>query len=193
MKLFFVLAVATSAMLLVQGAPHITSEEMGKAVEQLKEMITSEIQSAYGPRARQEAEAKSAYYPRARQGAQSAYFPREQNYHAQSAWGPRKQGYGRQVSIPAHMHRYYYYNYYLAQQDKVTAQVRGAQIQNCGTAGNIVQAALTPLNTLFPSQFGVLVNCQISPGCVQVRVDVPADDRLVDIDVCDLGKSLIIY
>ena len=207
MKLFFVLAVATSAMLLVQGAPHITSEEMGKAVEQLKERITSEIQSAYGPRARQEAEAKSAYgprarqeaeaksayYPRGRQGAQSAYFPREQNYHAQSAWGPRKQGYGRQVSIPAHMHRYYYYNYYLAQQDKVTAQVRGAQIQNCGTAGNIVQAALTPLNTLFPSQFGVLVNCQISPGCVQVRVDVPADDRLVDIDVCDLGKSLIIY
>lgn len=115
MKLFFVLAVATSAMLLVQGAPQITSEEMGKAVEQLKEMITSEIQAV---------EAKSAYFPRARQGAQSAYFPREQNYHAQSAqrpqsawypreqnyhaqsaqrpqsaWQPRKQGYGRQVSI----------------------------------------------------------------------------------------------
>jgi hypothetical protein len=49
MKLFFILAVATSTiMLLVQGAPHghITSEEMGKAVEQLKEMITSEIQAA---------------------------------------------------------------------------------------------------------------------------------------------------
>ena len=160
-------------------------------MEQLKERITSEIQSAYGPRARQETEAKSAYLPYNR--AQSAWGPREQNYHAQSAWGPRKQGYGRQVSIPADMYRYYYYNYYLAQQDKVTAQVRGAQIQNCGTAGNIVQAALTPLNTLFPSQFGVLVNCQVSPGCVQVRVDVPADDRLVDIDVCDLGKSLIIY
>ena len=113
MKLFFVLAVATSAMLLVQGAPSITSEEMGKAVEQLKEMITSEIQSAYHPRARQgaeatsadiiwarqEAEAKSAYLPYYR--AQSAHFPREQNYRAQSAGHPRKQGYGRQVSIAA--------------------------------------------------------------------------------------------
>ena len=102
MKLFFVLAVATSAILLVQGAPQITSEQMGKAVEELKEMITSEIQSAYGPWARQGAEAKSAYgpwarqgaeaksayYPRARQGAQSAYYPRQQNYHAQSAGHP---------------------------------------------------------------------------------------------------------
>ena len=45
MKLFFVLAVAASTvMLLVQGAPpgQVTSEEMGKVVEQLKEMITSE-------------------------------------------------------------------------------------------------------------------------------------------------------
>ena len=45
MKLFFVLAVAAATiMLLVQGAPsgQITSEEMGKVVEQLKEMIKSE-------------------------------------------------------------------------------------------------------------------------------------------------------
>ena len=44
MKLFFVLAVAAStSMLLVQGAPQgqITSEEMGKVVDQLKEMIKS--------------------------------------------------------------------------------------------------------------------------------------------------------
>jgi hypothetical protein len=75
MKLFFILAVATSTIvLLVRGAPHVTSEEMGKAVEQLKEMITSEIQAA---------EAKAAYFPQARQ---SAFYPREQ-------------GYGRHVSI----------------------------------------------------------------------------------------------
>ena len=106
--------VATSAMLLVQGAPHITSEEMGKAVEQLKEMITSEIQaveakSAYYPRARQGAEAKSAdliwarqgakansaYPPWTRQGAEakSAYIP---YYHAQSAYFPREQNYHAQ-------------------------------------------------------------------------------------------------
>jgi uncharacterized protein YoaH (UPF0181 family) len=76
MKLLFVLAVATSTiMLLVQGAPHITSEEMGKAVEQLKEMITSEIQAA---------EAKAAYAQPP--WAQSAQYPRKQNYDAQSAY-----------------------------------------------------------------------------------------------------------
>ena len=45
MKLFFVLAVAASTvMLLVQGAPtsQITSDEMGKIVGQLKEMIKTE-------------------------------------------------------------------------------------------------------------------------------------------------------
>ena len=43
MKLFFVLAVAASTiMLLVRGAPQIRSEELGNAVEQLKEMIKSE-------------------------------------------------------------------------------------------------------------------------------------------------------
>ena len=99
MKLFFVLAVATSAILLVQGAPSITSEEMGKAVEQLKEMITSEIQSAYGPRARQGAEAKSAYLPYYR--AQSAYFPREQNYHAQSAQRPQSAYFPREQNYHA--------------------------------------------------------------------------------------------
>ena len=45
MKPFFVLAVAAATiMLLVQGAPpgQVTSEEMGKVVEELKEMIKSE-------------------------------------------------------------------------------------------------------------------------------------------------------
>ena len=54
MKPFFVLAVAAATiMLLVQGAPsgQVTSEEMGKVVEQLKEMIKSEA-------------AKLASYPR---------------------------------------------------------------------------------------------------------------------------------
>ena len=56
MKLFFVLAVAASTiLLLVQGAPQITSEELGNAVEQLKEMIQSEA-------------------------AKLANHPREQNY-----------------------------------------------------------------------------------------------------------------
>jgi hypothetical protein len=77
-------------------------------------------------------------------------------------------------------------------QDRVTAQVHGVDIRNCGTAGDIVNSALGVLNTFFGDKFGVLVDCQVSPKCVQVQVDVPADKVVTDIDVCDLGKSLII-
>lgn len=80
------------------------------------------------------------------------------------------------------------------QSERVTAQVRGVDIkQNCGPAAAAINTALAPLSNYFPNAFGVLVDCQVSPGCVQVRVDVPADDVLTDIDVCDLGKSLIAY
>jgi hypothetical protein len=168
MKLFFVLAVATSTiMLLVQGAPQISSEEMGKAVEQLKELLKSEA--------------------------------------AKLASHPREQGYGRPVSIiklanVIQCKHFHYYSYFITQgtqkftsvqKDRVTAQVRGIDIRNCGTTGTIINSALAVLN-IYSDQFGVLVDCQISPGCVQVRVDVPADDVVADIDVCDLGKSLII-
>ena len=74
------------------------------------------------------------------------------------------------------------------QKNRVTSQVRGIDIRNCGTAGNIINSALSVLN-FYSAQFGVLVDCRVSPGCVQVRVDVPADDVVADIDVCDLGKS----
>ena len=76
-------------------------------------------------------------------------------------------------------------------EDRASAQVSGVVVRNCGTTGNIITAALSPLN-IFSSAFGVLVDCQISQGCIQVRVDVPANDRIVDIDICDLGKSLVI-
>ena len=71
MKLFFVLAVATSTMLLVQGAPQITSEQVGKVVEQLKEMITSEIQAAEAESSWHGQESQSAQYPQKQ--IQSAY------------------------------------------------------------------------------------------------------------------------
>lgn len=76
------------------------------------------------------------------------------------------------------------------QRERVTAQVRGVNIQNCGTTGTIINAALAVLN-IYADRFGVLVDCQASSGCVKVRVDAPADDPVADIDVCDLGKSLI--
>ena len=63
MKLFFILAVAASAIvLLVQGAPQITSEELGKAVAELRELLNSEA-------------AKSAWYGGPYK-AQSANRPR---------------------------------------------------------------------------------------------------------------------
>ena len=86
------------------------------------------------------------------------------------------------------MLKYYNDYYFLTQQDKVTAQVRGVNIRNCGTTGDIINAALAVLN-IYADRFGVLVDCQVSPGCVQVQVDAPADDVVADIDVCDLGKS----
>ena len=134
MKPFVVVAVAISVILLLglptelQGAPRITSEELGKAVAQLQELLRRSKAADHGKLSQQ--------------------------------------------------------------RQPVTAQVSGVNIQNCGAAGNIINSALSVLNTLFPNDFGVLVDCQISPGCVQVRVDVPADDILADIDVCDLGKSL---
>lgn len=74
MKLFFALAVVTSTvLLLVQGAPQITSEELGKAVEELQKMIKSELQAA---------EAKSAYA-----NSQHWYGP-----YAKSEWHFPRQG-----------------------------------------------------------------------------------------------------
>ena len=102
MKLFFVLAVATSSLLLlVQGAPspQIRSEELGKAMEQLKEMIKSEIQAA---------EAEAQYYPRAK-SEQYPWAKSEWGPRAKSEWGPRakseqhprvrQQSYDRLVSL----------------------------------------------------------------------------------------------
>ena len=75
-------------------------------------------------------------------------------------------------------------------EDRVTAQIRGTTIRNCGDAGNSVDSALTSLDFFFSDQYGVLVDCRssTSPDCVKVQIDVPADTTIVDIDICDLGK-----
>ena len=93
------------------------------------------------------------------------------------------------------MHVKFYYPYHSGstsiQKDRVTAaQVFGITILNCGTTGDIINSALSVLNVYSTGQFGVLVNYEISPGCVQVLVDGPED--VEDIDVCDLGKLSLI-
>ena len=76
----------------------------------------------------------------------------------------------------------------IQQSERVAAEVSGVDIRNCGAAGNVIDAALAILD-LFGGQFGVLVDCRVSPGCVKVQVDAPANNPVADVDVCDLGKS----
>ena len=63
-------------------------------------------------------------------------------------------------------------------------------IQDCGTAGNIVNTVLQASLGWIPNianAVNVLVNCGISSGCTQVRVDVPAGNTVADIDVCTVS------
>ena len=124
----------------LHGAPLTTSEQLGKIVQQIQELIKLETENA-----------KSAYN-----------------------------------SAPTQM---YNAQLYQAHPRKVTTQVSGVQIVNCGPAATAIGAALNILSIFFPGRFGVLVNCNITAGCTKVRVDVPADNVMTDVDVCDLGKS----
>ena len=63
-------------------------------------------------------------------------------------------------------------------------------IQDCDTAGNIVNSILQPALGWIPgiaNAVNVLVNCGISSGCTQVRVQVPAGNTVADIDVCTVS------
>ena len=79
MKLFFVLAVATSSlMLLVQGAPspQIKSEELGKTMEQLREFIHRELLEAQAAEVNAQQESQAQYWPiYAQQRPQAQYLP----------------------------------------------------------------------------------------------------------------------
>jgi hypothetical protein len=66
----------------------------------------------------------------------------------------------------------------------------GVQIMNCGNVGTVIQSALSVLNTLFPNDFGVLVDCGSVPGCTQVTVEVPSGTLITDIDVCANGRCI---
>ena len=167
MKSIVAVAVAISTLLLLtlpmelQGAPHITSQELGRAVEQLQEMIKAEAEKL----------------------AQSVSLDLQ-----------------KIMIMHIYMHPYYINNLIpqgagkfssIQQYERVTAQVRGVDIRNCGAVGATINSALAILTTLFGNNFGVLVDCQASTDGVQVRVDVPADDVVADVIVRDLGKSLI--
>ena len=71
MKLFFALAVVIgSLVLLVQGAPRIRSEKLGKTMEQLKELINREFMQA--------AEANTRQWPYAQQRPPAQQWPHAQ-------------------------------------------------------------------------------------------------------------------
>ena len=75
---------------------------------------------------------------------------------------------------------------------KAKSQYSGVTIENCGTAGTIIQNALTFGLGFIPggsSAYGVYVKCPTqSYPCTIVTVDVPADEVKADIDVCSQSK-----
>ena len=93
MKLIFVLAVAASAiMLLVQGAPQVTSEELGKAVEELQELLKAEAAKiAQSAQIRESASAQwPPYKAQSSQIRESASAQWPPYYKAQSAQRPEE-------------------------------------------------------------------------------------------------------
>ena len=170
MKLIFAVAVSASAILLLvlpmetQGAPSqrgpgIASEEVGKVVEELRGLLAKSMS----------ADSDVQYAGNHRETMTIAQrFPNSQHraIAQQYPWQLAAQG-------------------KLQQSSEVTAQVAGVIVEDCGEPfTSIINIAFGVLNVWFGGQFGVLVNCGISSNCVQVQVDVPANNVLTDIDVC---------
>ena len=182
MKLIFTVALAATAILLLvlpmetQGAPSqrgpgIASEEVGKVVEELRGLLAksmaadSDVQYAGNHR---ETMTIAQRFPNSQHRAIAQRFPNSQHraIAQQYPWQLAAQG-------------------KLQQSSEVTAQVTGVIVEDCGEPfTSIINIAFGVLNLWFVNQFGVLVNCGISSNCVQVQVDVPANDVLTDIDVC---------
>ena len=174
MKLFLVIIVLASTLQFltseVHGAPsEVTSEQLGNVVQQLQQiMVKAEMESNLAG----EQNKRPAAHSRMQADRPHGFG----GLQIQSSNQLRDRASVKEFGAKAR-----------SQEEQASMQVQGVSIVNCGAAGNIINSALSVLNVLFPTQFGVLVNCAISPGCVQVEVDVPANDVLVDIDVCDLG------
>ena len=119
----------------------------------------------------------------------SQYHPKQPDSHAQWAqWGAatakQPDSHAQQAQWGAATANSDYHP------SEASAQVRGVNIRNCGSAGNIINAALSGLN-IFSNQFGVLVDCQEQGNCTRIRVDVPADDRKADVRVCNRESNTI--
>ena len=174
MKAFFTVGVVAALLMIapleLQAAPRgIASHAMGQAVEELKQLIQSMKEKAganyyggyYDQSAKSMGEAKADYI-----------------YDDQSAIeAAETQSHHELKSLKQFL-----------ESNLATAQVRGVQINNCGFIGTllqlILQSALGPLS----SSFGVLVDCRNARGCLQVRVDAPADVRKAEVNVCTSGE-----
>ena len=66
-------------------------------------------------------------------------------------------------------------------------------IQNCGLAGNIVQAALGILEVLFPNRVRVEIDCDVEGNgeCTSVNVEAPVGTTQTSVDVCARRGMLI--
>ena len=73
---------------------------------------------------------------------------------------------------------------------KVTAQVHGIEVNNCGISDEDLQCSLRFLTYIFgdlSDQFGLLVDCE-DENHVKVRVDVPPDTLFMEVEFRN-GKS----
>ena len=76
---------------------------------------------------------------------------------------------------------------------KVTAQVDGVEIKNCGDATDILNSALSFLNELLPGEFGLLVDCESPDGCAKIQIDVPAGTTRTEIEICKTASKFNSY
>ena len=191
MKAFFTVGVVAALLMIapleLQAAPRgIASHAMGQAVEELKQLIQSMKEEAganyyggyYDQSAKSMGEAKADYIYDDQSAKSMGEAKADYIYDDQSAIeAAETQSHHELKSLKQFL-----------ESNLATAQVRGVQINNCGFIGTllqlILQSALGPLS----SSFGVLVDCRNARGCLQVRVDAPADVRKAEVNVCTGGE-----
>ena len=164
----------------LQAAPQITSEVVGKAVQQLQQML------ALASMAEDDSPKYDGYYRPAADGrAKANYYPVDHKNLLASKMAegdsPKYDGY----YAPDHI---------MEAMQLATAQVRGVDIRpTCGFAGIILNIILSAALAPYNAHFGVLVDCSTPEGCVRVRVDVPADVLKSDVQVCRTSKLFFNY
>ena len=98
----------------------------------------------------------------------------------------------QQIRSPHQLDHGYQPPYRVNEEIDVTTQVSGVNINNCGFLPSLAGLILNGALSAFRSQFGVLVDCQATSSCIEVRVDVPADDLFTRVYICNESESCLV-